>query len=78
MITPPSDADSLLDSLPDLELVGEAADGHAAIAMTAQLLPDVVVMDLNMPGLNGVEATRQIVAANPDVAVLVLDHAGRG
>jgi DNA-binding NarL/FixJ family response regulator len=63
---------ALFDSLPDIDLVGEAADGHAAVAMTAQLQPDVVVMDLNMPNLNGVEATRQIVAANPDVAVLIL------
>jgi DNA-binding NarL/FixJ family response regulator len=63
---------ALIDSLPDIELVGEAADGQSAVAQAAELLPDVVVMDLNMPGLNGVQATRQIVAANPSVAVLVL------
>jgi DNA-binding NarL/FixJ family response regulator len=62
---------ALIDSLPDIELVGEAADGQSAVAQAAELLPDVVVMDLNMPGLNGVQATRQIVAANPSVAVLV-------
>ena len=56
---------ALIDSLPDIELIGEAADGEAAVEQAAQLLPDVVVMDLNMPGLNGVEATRKIVAANP-------------
>jgi DNA-binding NarL/FixJ family response regulator len=63
---------ALIDSLPDIELAGEAADGEAAIAQAAKLLPDVVVMDLNMPGVNGVEATRKIVAANPAIAVLVL------
>ena len=63
---------ALIDSLPDIELAGEAADGEAAITQAAKLLPDVVVMDLNMPGLNGVEATRKIVAANPAIAVLVL------
>ena len=63
---------ALLGSLDDVELVGEAADGDAAIALVAQTLPDVVVMDLNMPGVNGIEATRRIVAAHPTVAVLVL------
>ena len=63
---------ALIDSLPDIELAGEATDGESAIAQAAQLLPDVVVMDLNMPGVNGVEATRAIVAAHPAIAVLVL------
>ena len=63
---------ALFESLDDIQVVGEAADGKAAVELAAQLAPDVVVMDLNMPGLNGVEATRQIVAANPRAAVLVL------
>src|SRR6185436_10309038 len=63
---------ALIDSLPGIELIGEAADGEAAVAQAAELLPDVVVMDLNMPGLNGVEATRQIVTAHPGIVVLVL------
>ena len=63
---------ALLDSLDSVELVGEAADGDAAFALVAQTLPDVVVMDLNMPGVNGIDATRRIVAAHPSVAVLVL------
>ncbi len=63
---------ALFDSVEDVELVGEASDGEKALALTAELLPDVVVMDLNMPGINGVEATRRIVAAHPTIAVLVL------
>ncbi|MFG2076382.1 response regulator transcription factor [Nonomuraea maritima] len=54
------------------ELAGVAADGDEAVAVTLEQRPDVVVMDLRMPGLNGVEATRRIVAALPEVAVLVL------
>ena len=56
----------------DLEVVGEAADGREALAQVAELRPDVVVMDLLMPGMNGVEATRAIRAAHPDVEVVAL------
>jgi DNA-binding NarL/FixJ family response regulator len=63
---------ALFASLPHLTVVGEASDGESAVSMAASLRPDVVVMDLHMPGLNGIEATRQVVGANPAVAVLVL------
>ncbi|MBW4721110.1 response regulator [Saccharothrix obliqua] len=56
----------------DLELVGEASGGGMAVELAAALRPDVVVMDLNMPDLSGVEATRRIVARDPAVRVLVL------
>ena len=56
----------------DLEIVGEAADGREALSQVAALRPDVVVMDLLMPGMNGVEATRAIRAAFPDVEVVAL------
>ena len=62
----------LLGSLPGLEVVGVAADGHEAVARAAELQPDVVVMDLQMPGLNGIEATARVTAEHPHVAVLVL------
>jgi DNA-binding NarL/FixJ family response regulator len=54
------------------DIVGEAGSGEEAVGEAARLRPDVVIMDLHLPGLNGIEATRQIVGANPDVAVLVL------
>ncbi|MDT3442512.1 response regulator transcription factor [Pseudofrankia sp. BMG5.37] len=63
---------AVLESDPAVELVGEAGTGEAAVELAAQLRPDVVVMDLTMPGLNGIEATRRIMAAQPDVAVLVV------
>jgi two-component system, NarL family, response regulator LiaR len=56
----------------DLEVVGEAADGREALTQVAALRPDVVVMDLLMPGMNGVDATRAIRAAYPDVEVVAL------
>jgi DNA-binding NarL/FixJ family response regulator len=55
-----------------IEVVGEASTGEEAIAAAAELHPDVIAMDLHMPGLNGVEATRRIVAESPHMAVLVV------
>jgi DNA-binding NarL/FixJ family response regulator len=62
----------LLKLEPDIDIVGTAEDGAEAVDMVADKGPDLVLMDLKMPVMNGVEATRQIVAKHPDVKVLVL------
>jgi DNA-binding NarL/FixJ family response regulator len=61
-----------LSSLPGVEVIAEAGTGDEAVEAAARLQPDVVVMDVNMPGLNGIEATRRIVAESPHIGVLVL------
>ncbi len=56
----------------DLNVVGETGDGHGAIDLAARLQPDLVIMDIGIPGINGIEATRQLVAQQPDVKVIAL------
>ena len=62
----------LLEREQDLEVVGEAGDGEEAVRLASQLKPDVVIMDVAMPKLNGIEATKQIKALLPSAAVLIL------
>ncbi|MGQ0574859.1 MAG: response regulator [Pseudonocardia sp.] len=62
----------VLDRMTDATVVAEAGDGADVVRLTTEHRPDVVLMDLHMPGLGGVEATRRITAAHPDVAVVVL------
>jgi PAS domain S-box-containing protein len=61
-----------LEKLPDMQVVGKAADGQEAVDLAAQVRPDVVIMDVSMPGMDGVEATRQIMARQPGAKVIGL------
>jgi two-component system response regulator NreC len=63
---------SLLDNQQDMEVVAEAEDGRTAVSLVREVVPSVVIMDVSMPDLNGVEATRQIIAQFPDVKIIGL------
>ncbi len=63
---------AVLELQPDMEVVGEAGDGPTAVQLARELKPDVVLMDLQLPGFSGAEATRQILAASPSIRVLIL------
>jgi DNA-binding NarL/FixJ family response regulator len=63
---------ALLSTLPDLEVVGSAGDGAAVLELVERQRPDAVLMDLRMPGVDGVEATERLARSHPDVAVVVL------
>jgi DNA-binding NarL/FixJ family response regulator len=63
---------ALLERVDQIEVVGEATTGHEAVAVASELRPDVIVMDIQMPELNGIDATREIARADGDVAILML------
>jgi DNA-binding NarL/FixJ family response regulator len=69
----------VIEQNPDFQVVGEADDGRQAVALTSELKPDVVVMDIGMPNLNGIEAAHQITEAHPEVPVVMLSmHSDEG
>jgi DNA-binding NarL/FixJ family response regulator len=69
---------SLIEKEPDLKIIGEAEDGRAAVKLATELKPDIVVMDLTMPEMNGMIATAEILRTNPEIKVLILSmHADR-
>jgi DNA-binding NarL/FixJ family response regulator len=63
---------ALLEQQPEWQVCGEACNGREAVEKAKELMPDLIIMDISMPGLNGLEATRQIVRANPAIRVLIL------
>ncbi len=63
---------AILKSVPDIEIVGEAGTGHEALSLASDLAPDVILMDIQMPGLNGVEATQLILQNQPGTGIIIV------
>ncbi len=63
---------ALLSTEADMKIIGEASDGRETVKLATELKPDVILMDINMPEVNGIEATRQIVRGHPEIAVLIV------
>jgi DNA-binding NarL/FixJ family response regulator len=63
---------TLIEKNVNMKVVAEATDGHSAVKLAQSLNPQVVIMDISMPGLNGIEATRKILASNPEAKVITL------
>jgi DNA-binding NarL/FixJ family response regulator len=67
---------ALLEANPEIKVVGDAADGGEVLSLVEEMKPDVVIMDISMPELNGIDATRQILASYPAVRVIILSMSG--
>jgi DNA-binding NarL/FixJ family response regulator len=62
----------IIDSQPDMEIVGEAANGYEVLSRVPELNPQIIVMDISMPGMNGLKATRRVKEAHPDIGIVAL------